>query len=345
MSKKANPTVIGAFVLGAIALVVAAISIFGSGQFLKHRPVAVAFFKGSIQGLSIGSAVTLRGVQVGSVKNIQLEIDLKKMEPIIPVYIEFDTDRFRPYVGETGPTAAQLATELAAQLAAQGPLKAAIAKGLHARLATQSLVTGQLLVELDLDPNEPRRTFGFDPNTVEIPTSESDIEKLKTTLTQLPIQEIANTAADVLKKLDRTLSSDEIPSMLKFLAQSSERLDALLGDVRDDLPKLMTEVHDTAEAARNTLATAQSAMADLRTALVKADGLLSTDAREAIHVATAALRRADKTLADVDSMISVTSPQRYDIDQALRNLTATTRALRNFAEGLERRPNSLVVGK
>jgi paraquat-inducible protein B len=337
MSKKANPTVIGAFVLGAIALLVAAISIFGSGQYFKHRPVAVAFFKGSIQGLTVGSAVALRGVQVGSVKNIQLEIDLKKMEPIIPVYMEFDTDRFKPFGGGAGPTAAQLAV--------QEPLKAAIAKGLHARLATQSLVTGQLLVELDLDPNEPRRTFGFDPNSVEIPTSESDIEKLKTTLTQLPVEEIANTAADVLKKLDRTLSSDEIPSMLKFLAQASERLDTLLNEVRGDVPKLMTEVHDTADAARNTLATAQGALTEARTALATADRLLATDAREAVRVATAALQRADKTLADADSLISVTSPQRYDIDQALRNLTAATRALRNFAEDLERRPNSLVVGK
>jgi paraquat-inducible protein B len=209
------------------------------------------------------------------------------MEPIIPVYIEFDADRFRPYVGEAGPNA----TQLAAELAAQARLKAAIAKGLHARLATQSLVTGQLLVELDLDPNEPTRTFGFDPKTVEIPTAQSDIEKLKTTLTQVPVEEIANTAADVLKKLDRTLASDEIPGMLKFLAQASERLDRLLNEVHDNVPKLMNEIHDTADAARNTLTTAQSALTEARTTLATADHLLATDAREAIRVATAALQR------------------------------------------------------
>jgi paraquat-inducible protein B len=50
-------------------------------------------------------------------------------------------------------------------------------------------------------------------------------------------------------------------------------------------------------------------------------------------------------LANSDSVVAPNSPQRYDLDQTLRNLTATTRALRVFAEGLERRPNSIVVGK
>jgi paraquat-inducible protein B len=178
MSKKANPTIIGAFVLGAIALIVAAISIFGSGKLFQRHVEAVAFFQGSIQGLTVGSAVNLRGVQIGSVRRIELQIDLQTMEPVIPVYMDFDLDRFKPYGG--GPVPADLGSGQR--------LKAAIEKGLHARLATQSFVTGQLLVDLDLDPTERTQTFGFDKKIIEIPTAQSDIEKLKTTLTQLPIE-------------------------------------------------------------------------------------------------------------------------------------------------------------
>jgi paraquat-inducible protein B len=204
VSKKANPTIIGGFVLGAIAFVVVAVAVFGSGKFFSRHPRAVAFFQGNIQGLTVGSTVTLRGVEVGSVKAIHLNLDVKTMEPIIPVYMEFDPDRLRIPRG--------VFTE--AELLKQDPLKLAIAKGLHARLATQSLVTGQLIVDLDLDPNEPRRFTGADPSTVEIPTTESDIDKLKKALTQLPLDQIATSALQLLQDADRLVKSDEIPKLL-----------------------------------------------------------------------------------------------------------------------------------
>jgi len=337
MSKKANPTVIGAFALGAVALVVAGVAIFGSGKFFQHRPRAVAFFQGSIQGLTVGSGVTLRGVEVGSVASIQLQLDLKKMQPVIPVYVEFDTSRFKPIPGETEPTVAELTD--------QGLLKEAIARGLHARLATQSFVTGQLLVELELDPNEPRHVFGYDPSIVEIPTSESDLEKLKKTLTELPLEEIANRAALVLDDAHRILSSEEIPKILERYADSGKNLDLLLTDARDAVPKLVDEVHTTADSAREVLGQAKSTLNSVQNTLSTADHLLAGEVRDAVRVAIAALVKAEKTLGDADGLIAPNSPQRYDIDQTLRNLTATTRALRVFAEDIERRPNALVVGR
>src|SRR5215472_5191301 len=215
MSQKANPTIIGGFVLGGIAIVVAAVAVFGSGKFFSRHPRAVAFFQGNIQGLTVGSTVTLRGVEVGSVTAIQMNLDVKNMQPIIPVYMEFDPDRLRIPHG----------TFTEAELLKQEPLKLAITKGLHARLATQSLVTGQLIVDLNLDPNEPRRFTGADPSTVEIPTAESDIDKLKKALTTLPLDQIAASALQVLEDVDRVVKSDEIPKLLNSLVSVSNNLD------------------------------------------------------------------------------------------------------------------------
>jgi paraquat-inducible protein B len=50
-------------------------------------------------------------------------------------------------------------------------------------------------------------------------------------------------------------------------------------------------------------------------------------------------------LADADNLIGPNSPQRYDIDQTLRSLSAASRALRLFADNLERRPNAIIMGK
>jgi len=55
MSKTASKTVIGAFVVGAVALGVAAVLVFGSGKFLSDRPKYVMFFDGSLKGLQVGA--------------------------------------------------------------------------------------------------------------------------------------------------------------------------------------------------------------------------------------------------------------------------------------------------
>jgi paraquat-inducible protein B len=327
MSRKANPTLIGGFVLGAIALTVAGVAVFGSGKFFKHYPRAVAFFQGNIQGLTVGSSVNLRGVEIGSVTGIQLQLNVKSMEPIIPVYMEFDPSRLIAR-GAFSPE----------EIAQQEPLKTAIAKGLHARLATQSLVTGQLVVELDLDPNEPRRLTGADPSTVEIPTSQSDIDKLKKALTELPLDQIAASALELLQDTNRVVKSDEIPKLLNSLVSLSDNLNALIAVAREDVPKVVANFAEITSSTRDTLASA-------KTAVTTANQLLSGDVREAVRVAIGTLQRAEKLLANSDSLLAPNSPQRSDLDQTLRNLTATTRALRVFSENLERRPNSLVIGK
>jgi paraquat-inducible protein B len=308
---------------------VAAVAIFGSGKFFRHYPRAVAFFQGNIQGLTVGSAVNVRGVEVGSVTAVQLRLDVKTMEPIIPVYMEFDPSRLM--VSGGGGFSSE-------ELAKQGPLKIAIANGLHARLATQSLVTGQLVVELDLDPDEPRKFTGADPSTVEIPTAQSDFDKLKKALTQLPLDQIAASALELLQNTNRVVKSEEIPKLLTSLVSVSDNLNALVGATREDLPKLVGDLREITDSTKDTLGSA-------KTALTTANQLLGGDVREAVRSAIGTIERAQKLLANSDSLLAPNSPQRYDLDQTLRNLTATTRALRIFAEGLERRPNSLVVGK
>ena len=68
MSAKTHPRLVGAFVLGAVALVLAAIVLLSSGGLFQERPRFVVFFPGSVKGLQTGSQVTFRGVRVGAQK-------------------------------------------------------------------------------------------------------------------------------------------------------------------------------------------------------------------------------------------------------------------------------------
>ena len=66
MAKKANPKLIGGFVIGAIALAIIGVITFGGTQFLAPKDRAVLFFSGSsLSGLDVGSPVTFRGIKVG----------------------------------------------------------------------------------------------------------------------------------------------------------------------------------------------------------------------------------------------------------------------------------------
>ena len=82
MSKPASKTLIGVFVLGALALAVIALVIFGSGKFFERRITYVMYFDGSVKGLNIGSPVVFRGVKIGSVKDIELKADVKDFKAL-----------------------------------------------------------------------------------------------------------------------------------------------------------------------------------------------------------------------------------------------------------------------
>ena len=90
MNKKISPTLIGAFVVGALALMVIAIVAFGSGQFFRKTRQFVLYFEGSVNGLHVGAPIKFKGVEIGSVKNILLQLDSNTQVNEIPVIIEID---------------------------------------------------------------------------------------------------------------------------------------------------------------------------------------------------------------------------------------------------------------
>ena len=75
MNKKISPAVIGAFVLGAVALIVIAILVFGSGRLFRQTKDFVLYFDNSVNGLRIGAPVKIKGVEIGSVKDIRLQLE------------------------------------------------------------------------------------------------------------------------------------------------------------------------------------------------------------------------------------------------------------------------------
>ena len=143
MTRKFNPTLIGAFVIGAVVIVLLAVGMFGSGRLWREVRTNVVYFSGSVKGLTIGSPVMFRGVPIGQVKDIRVICDTRDLTLRIPVLIETEIDKIQA-VGDAQSEAAGGAAEDFMQLL--------VKRGLRAQLQMQSLVTGQLFVQLDFFP-------------------------------------------------------------------------------------------------------------------------------------------------------------------------------------------------
>ena len=86
MSKPIGKPIIGAFVVGAVAIVVAGLFVLGGGKFLKKKYIHVMYFDGSVKGLKVGAPVTFRGVEIGTVTNIAIRANRGRLDDPNPGY-------------------------------------------------------------------------------------------------------------------------------------------------------------------------------------------------------------------------------------------------------------------
>src|SRR5882762_558869 len=171
MGKKTSPALIGAFVVGAAVLAVVAIVIWGKGRLFETSQTYVAYFKGSVNGLTKGAPVKARGVQIGEVTDIRLRFKQARGEPRVPVFFKVDEGR----VAELG--AARPTREIVSTLYTQG---------WRARLQALSVVTGVLYIEFDLVPGSPLDLVqADDAEYMEVPTVPTVLEEATATVSEI----------------------------------------------------------------------------------------------------------------------------------------------------------------
>jgi paraquat-inducible protein B len=254
MTKEPRYAWIGSFVIGAAAIVVAAVFFFGRGKFFENTGTYIAFFSGSVKGLSIGAPVSFRGAPVGKVRDVSIVYKPDKDELIIPVLLELDADSVRGLNTLKEKTGNGEGPELVQRL---------IEKGLKAQLALDSIVTGQLFVQLDFMPNVPmRRMSGDDEDYQEIPTAPSPLEKLQETLQQLPISELVNKTVGALEKLDAILSSDDLNNAFDNLNGALIELKTLASNFDGRSEGVLNEVKVVIDRISETLQVVQSKLRD-----------------------------------------------------------------------------------
>ena len=232
MSSAGRQTAVGAFVLGGGGLALAAVLLFGKLHIFSPVKQAAVVFQDSIAGLSIGSPVTFRGVRVGAVQNIAIQFDQKTHVAYIPVVVQLDAGRV--LVAGNGHREAV-------------DLEGLIARGLRAELNTQSFVTGQSEIDLDFDNSSAAVLHPDITELTEIPTKQSAIQRVKETLSQLPLRELVDNASVTLESL-RGLSEKlnrGLPPLVDSLKAASDRADTLVNAAVDTLKDLQARLDVT----------------------------------------------------------------------------------------------------
>lgn len=189
----------------------------------------------------------------------------------------------------------------------QETVETLIDNGLRARLKTGSFITGQLFVDLSMHPVSPARYLGNEQGKLpELPTLPQKLD------------EIANSLTSLLEKVE-TFPIEEIGIRLLGTVEGMENI-------------------VTSPALNNGMVSLQQAAAGISTLVTNLDASVLPSTQ-------AALDAAREALGGVRDVTAPTSPVRYNLEQALKELGATARSLRELTDFLEQNPSALILGK
>jgi paraquat-inducible protein B len=344
MAKPVSKTLIGAFVLGALALVFGGIVFLGSGALFRDIKEVVMFFDGSVGGLQVGAPVTFRGVAIGEVNGIQIVYGAENQEFLIPVAAQIYPDRIQ----KISPRSKKLTPQELLDM------------GLRAQLQLQSFITGQLSIQLDFFPDAPVRLIGpdkagFSARVQEIPTIPTPIQKIEKSIQQIPLDEVLRDARDTLTSIRDILTSPAIPGILANLKQVSQDLAGLTQSAEARLAAMGSQVDLTLRELRTFAANANAQLKPIGSAIDETRVLLQSLNRQIEPLAAevsstaaefrAALKQSETAIANLSSMTAENAGLHYSIEQFLTELTATARSLRTLSDYLDRHPDSLLRGK
>ena len=262
MSNKPNTRLIGAFVVGAVELIVLVFLVFGSGKIFKRTDTWVVFFRGDVNGLKVGAPVKVKGVEIGSVVSIRGLLDEKAD---IQVEVVIETIHEALDAVEEWALASEEASD-------EKIIQFYIDKGFRAQLQSLSMVTGQLYVKWDYFPDSPAILTGLNQDYPEIPsvptTQEELMGKLRAslnTISDLPLKDIIQSLQFTLQGLDSLIQSPELIKMLADFSVTLQQAETLMKRIESRVDPLTGSLESTSENATQTLQRMEKLLTILQT--------------------------------------------------------------------------------
>lgn len=321
MSKKANPTAVGLFVLLGLALATGGVVLTSSASWFSKPMRFILYFESSLKGLAPGAVVAVSGIKVGQVAEVMLRHNQREADLHRPVLIEVDqrlVERLsdRPF-----------------DLDNPAVLKRLVERGFRAKLQAESLVTGVLFVELGIIPDAaPPVYHQVEARYLEIPTVPNEIQLLLDNLAKMDFDRVFKQLDELMNVLTRRLEEFNA-------AQISSGLTNVLANLN-----LVVSSPDLT----NALASGRQALEEIRrlsvTVRERVDPLAGR-AETALDQATSTLQDLRQTSESLRRTLAPHSELTTDLGEALQDLRQAARAVAELAEFLSRNPNALISGR
>ena len=316
MSGKARPRLVGLFVIAALLLLLGAVVAISSGRLFTQWRTWVVFLPGAASGLKEGSPVTMRGVQIGQVKDVELFFTGQGHQVGIMVVIQIRRGSIKTLGGH-----AKVAALSDAEVVRQQ-----VAEGLRAELKSTSPVGGQKTIELDFHPEREARFAHIETPWPEVPTAPTGMERLNEKveetlkkISELPIDEVVAQLRDTLKSVQGLVDSGDLRGALDEPAHRP-------GDGQPDAEERGQDDGQRGRARRR-----------------RAD---DHDHRERHREVAAVNARRDQPHAgDGRPQRRADGRDQLEAAQTLDEMRETMKALRFLIETLQVHPEALVQGK
>ncbi|MEG3638854.1 PqiB family protein [Magnetococcus sp. PR-3] len=262
----------------------------------------VLFFDESVRGLQVGAPVEVRGLKVGKVLDVQMRFDPDIGHYPIAVLVEIEPERVLG--GNTLPKDEK------------EWLDTMVNQGLRARLKTGSLITGQLLVDLDWYPGAAINLAAIESPYTEIPTLPTEIAEMTNaiknilvTMQKLPLEDIGKELHGTLSGLNKQVNSRAVEKAIASVSSTMGHLEQLSAQVSREVP--------TATQGLNS----------------------------SLKTLEATLEQAKRTMSIVESVVAPDAPLHDQTVETLKALTDAADSLSSLATALEKDPQSLLFGK
>ncbi len=340
MSQSANPTLIGAFVLGALLLVVVAMMALGGGFLFRERIELVTDFPGSVQGLNVGAQVQFQGVPIGQVTAISIAYLPQDQQFRIPVNYEIWPRNIRILGRAEGAVPRSVVRQLVAR------------HGLRARLEPLSFVTGQYVIALNLNPGEPPQELIEREGAIRVPAMPATRDRLEEAFSSIRVGDLIERVNGVLDALQTVLESVSLTDIIVQLEQTLTEVQAVFGSLHQQLPELFTNTNQLvthytalAQQTQTQIASLGPQLEQVLNHINHISQRLDAELPQLTKNARLALTQTEATMRNLGEIAAAGSPTRRQIEELLRETTRAAQSLRTLADYLERHPEALVRGR
>ncbi|AQQ70057.1 paraquat-inducible protein B [Limihaloglobus sulfuriphilus] len=353
-SSKANYFKLGVFSLTAIIILTATLIMYGAGTWGKESLYFETYIDESVEGLSVGSPVNYRGVQIGQVEKITFVPAVYDLD-----YTNITSSKFSTYVLVVMSANPQKVKNFNRKLFNLDNL---IQEGLRLTLARQTL-TGVARLELDYPSSPgPVPDILWEPDHPYIPASKSllgnvtdDFQKLLHKLSEINIAALESNINNLITELTAKSSAVDTAAINTKLIRLLENADTAVTEVSTQTNELLavlnskTQKIDTEQINEHLLSLMQDSETAVQRFTQLNDNLIlvSKNIDDFFQISEGSEKkniydisnRLDKILASLDSAIYQGGP---DITALLESMQHTLNNINSFIAELKSNPGQLL---